>query len=149
VPSLLEDFLSRDPHRVWTATWATISSRDPAELDPLVDAIPMIRSATDDLDLGGMVRSNRASLEHALGALEHYRAGHCWCATYPGILSINPEKERDRGHVLILSTSEPGWSMTFETACVVCGRRFDVEQGDHHFLWWNWVPRGEERGRAT
>lgn len=141
MPTLLEDFLSGDPHRVWTATWATIRSRDPAELAPLMDAIPRIREATDGLDLGGMVRLNRTSFEHALRTLENRRAGLCWCADYPGLESYDPEKEERAGHVRVLSASEPGWSMTFATECAVCGRRFDVEQGEHHFLWWKWSPR--------
>lgn len=145
--SLLEDFRSGDRSRVLHATWQTIASRDPEVLDPLVTALPRIRKATETLDLGGIFYSNSGNVEHALEKLENYRAGKCWCANYPGLLTYDPAKQQDAGHTIIVSTSEPGWSMTYECACTVCGQVFDVEQGDHHVTWWKWVPRGVKRRR--
>jgi hypothetical protein len=147
VPTLLEDLLSGDPRRVYGATWETIRSRDPEQLDALLPHVARIRKATDVLDLGGMLRSNHANLAHALDKLENYRNGTCWCENYAGMDQYGPEKEQACGQVRILSTSEPGWSMTYECECAVCGRVFDVEQGDHHITWWKWVPRGEKRRR--
>lgn len=141
MPSLLDDFLSQDPGRILQATWETIGSRDSAVLDPLVAALPRIRYAADHVELGGVVRSNHSNFAHAVAKLENYRARTCWCANYPGLLAYNPEKQAGAGHITILSTSEPGWSMTYVCQCTVCGQVFDVEQGDHHFLWWEWVPR--------
>ena len=146
-PTLLEDFLSKERTRVLHATWETIVSRDAEVLDPLVAALPRIRQATERLELGGMFYSNNANVEHALAKLQNYRDGLCWCANYPGLLMYDPEKEQDRGHARIVSSSEPGWSMTFECACAVCGQVFDVEQGDYHVMWWKWVPRGVKRTR--
>ena len=143
--TLLEDFLSGDRSRVLHATWETIGSRDSAVLDPLVAVLPRIRKATENLDLGGIFYSNNGHVEHALEKLEHYRAGRCWCANYPGLLTYDPQKEQKSGHARIISTSEPGWSMTYECECTVCGQRFDVEQGDYHVTWWKWVPRGVKR----
>lgn len=146
--ALLDDFLSGDRSRVIHALWQTISSRDPGELDPLVAALPRIRRKAGALDLGGMIYSNNGHLEHALTKIEQYRDGKCWCAAYPGILTNDPRKEEAAGHIVIRSTSEPGWSMTYDCECTVCGQEFDVEQGDHHFTWWNWVPRGRKRRRG-
>jgi len=148
MPTLLEDFLSGDGSRVMHATWQVIHSRDPAELDPLVTALPRIRTATERLDLGGMIYSNNGHLDHAMAKLDQYRRGECWCAAYPGILTHDPRKEETAGHIAVLSTSEPGWSMSYVSQCTVCERIFDVEQGDHHFTWWNWVPRGVKRQRT-
>lgn len=146
--TLLEDFLSGDRSRVIHAVWETIHSRDPVVLDPLVAALPQLRRTATKLDLGGMIYSNNGHLEHAFTKLEHYRDGKCWCAAYPGILTHDPRKEEAAGHIAILSTSEPGWSMTYLCECTVCGRQFDIEQGDHHFMWWNWVPHGLKRRRG-
>lgn len=146
--TLLDDFLSGDRSRVMPAVWETIHSRDPETLDPLVDALPRLRRAAAQLDLGGAIYSNNGHFEHALSKLEQYRDGKCWCAVYPGQLTHDPRKEETRGHILILSTSEPGWSMTYLCECTVCGQQFDIEQGDHHFTWWNWVPRGPKRRRG-
>lgn len=130
------------------AAWEAIRSRDPEVLDPLVAALPQIRKRTERLELGGVIYSNRANLEHAFTKLEQYRDGLCWCSVYPGILVHDPRKEEGRGNVRILSTSEPGWSMTYECECTACGRVFDIEQGDHHVTWWKWVPRGAKRRRG-
>jgi hypothetical protein len=72
----------------------------------------------------------------------------CRCAEYPGLGRFEPQQEQDAGHVAIVSTSEPGWSMTYVVACAACGRVFDVEQIDGPALLWRWVPRGEKRKRT-
>lgn len=141
MPTLLDDFLSGDTHRVWSASWETIGSRDPEQLDALVPNVPRIRRATANLDLGGMILSNRASLEHALDKLANYQRGVCWCTNYPGLDQYDPQREQDAGHVRIGSTSKPAWSMSYVCECAVCGRVFDVEQGDYHVTWWKWMPR--------
>lgn len=146
--TLLDDFLSGDRSRVMPAVWETIHSRDPETLDPLLEALPRLRRAAAQLDLGGAIYSNNGHFAHALSKLEQYRDGKCWCAAYPGQLTHDPRKEETRGHILILATSEPGWSMTYLCECTVCGQQFDIEQGDHHFTWWNWVPRGLKRRRG-
>ena len=144
--TLLEDFLSGETDRVLHATWEVLGSRDPDLVDPLVPHAARIRRATEKLDLGGLIRPNSANVDFALTKLEHRGQGLCWCEDYPGPLHWDPEREQKEGHVRIVSTSEPGWSMTYECACTVCGRVFDVEQGDHHFTWWRWRPRGVKRG---
>ncbi|SFI37531.1 MULTISPECIES: hypothetical protein [Microbacterium] len=148
MPTLLEDFLSRDTSRVLHATWEIIRSRDEAQLDALLPHIAQIRTATEGLDMGGMLRSNAGNVDHAIAKLESYRRRECWCASYPGMDQYEPAKEQDRGHIRIISASEPGWSMSYVCKCTVCGRVFNVEQGDHHVMWWRWVPRGEKRRRA-
>ena len=145
--TLLEDFLSGDRSRVLHATWATIASRDAEVLDPLVAALRRIRTATEQLDLGGVFYSNAGNVEHSIEKLENYRDGLCWCVNYAGLLTYDPVKQQVAEHVRIISTSEPGWSMTYVTECAVCGQIFDVEQGDHHVTWWKWVPRGVKRRR--
>lgn len=146
---LLDDFLSRDPQRVMHAAWETIRSRDPELLDRLIPALTLIRNRTADLELGGIIYSNRDNLEHAFTTLEHRRDGDCWCSSYVGLLSFDPSKEESRGHIRVLSTSEPALSMTYEVECTACGRVFDIEQGDYHMVWWKWVPRGEKRRRSN
>ncbi len=144
MPTLLDDLLSADTSRVLHAMWQIIGSRDPAQLDELLPYAARIRHATARLALGGLLRSNSRTLDHALDKLDLRRHGECWCASYPGLDQYEPQKEQSAGHVRILSTSEPGWSMTYACECAVCGRIFDVEQGDYHIMWWRWVPRGEK-----
>lgn len=77
------------------------------------------------------------------------RSASCSCAAYTGPDQHEPQKEQDAGRVRILSTSEPGWSMTYVVECVACGRVFNVTQVDGPAVQWHWVPRGEKRKRVA
>lgn len=136
----LDDLLSRDPQRIWSASWEIINSRDKALLETLRTALPTIREATADIELGGMIQPNRASLTHALGKLQNYRKWRCWCDDYPKLLAYDPAREETRGHAVVLTKEDSGWPVTYECECVVCGRHFRVEEGEHHALWWRWTP---------
>ncbi len=146
--TLLEDFLSGETDRVLHATWQVLGSRDPELVDPLVPHVARIRKATEKLDLGGLIRPNSANVEFALAKLEHRANRSCWCEDYPGPEHRDPHKEEEAGNIRILSTSEPGWSMTYECKCTICGRIYDVEQGDYHVMWWRWRPRGVKRRKS-
>lgn len=49
----------------------------------------------------------------------------------------------------IVSTSEPGWSMTYLVECTACGRRFTVKQIDGPALQWTWTEHGVKRKRTA
>ena len=141
---LLDDLVSGDAGRIHSAVWAIIRARDPVVLDPLASALAEIRSATADVDLGGIVFPNRASLAFALRKLEHHRdrAG-CLCALYPGLLLIDPEREAEAGHVRILGVTkiQDRWIDSYSCECTACGARFEVKEGESHYTWWQWTPR--------
>jgi hypothetical protein len=137
---LLGDLTSGDSFRVWRASWDVIRSRDTAELDTLRDALPQIRRATQGVDLGGMIRPNRDALEHALARVAEFRSWSCWCDDYPRLLQYDPNKELEFGHVDIVDRADAELPVTYEAVCSVCGRRFTVEEGEHHALWWRWRP---------
>ena len=123
--------------------------RDRALLETLRTALPRIREATADIELGGMIQPNRAALSHALAKLENYRTWRCWCDDYPKLLAYDPAREEERGHARVLSRNDSGWPVTYACECLVCGRQFSVEEGEYHALWWKWtpqVPRGASRG---
>jgi hypothetical protein len=133
VTDALDDLLSADPQRVWQASWAVIHTRDTALLEELRTALPAILRATAGVELGGMIRPNRDALDHAVGKVRGYRGWRCWCDDYPRLL------EEERGHATVLRRDVAGWPVTYECACAVCGRRFRVEEGEHHALWWRWT----------
>ena len=145
VTGTLDDLLSADPHRVWQASWEVIGTRDIALLDLLRAALPEIRRATADVELGGMIRSNRDALDHALAKVQSFRRWRCWCDDYPRLLAYDPTREQERGHARVLRQDRSGWPATYECECTVCGSRFDVEEGEHHALWWRWTV---QRSRA-
>lgn len=142
---LLDDFLSGDRGRILRAASKVVRSRDAVELDPLLPMVPRIRQAMRKVDGGG---GGDDDLERALRKLDDYRRGVCWCECYRAGDTFEPTKEQDAGHIRIVSTSEPGWSMTYEVECLVCGRGFTVDQRDGQIMTWKWKPHGEKRSRG-
>ena len=142
VTDTLGDLLSHDPNRIWLASWEIIRTRDTTLLETLRTALPMIRQATADIELGGMIQPNRDALTHALGKVQNYRKWRCWCDDYPKLLSYDPAREEERGHARVLSRDRSGWPVTYECECLVCGRQFSVEEGEYHALWWRWTSHG-------
>ncbi|RFA11789.1 hypothetical protein B7R22_17820 [Subtercola boreus] len=115
----LSDLLSHDPNRIWQASWEVIGTRDTALLEILRSALPGIRRATANIELGGMIRPNRDALTHALGKVQNYRTWRCWCDDYPRLLAYDPAREEERGHTRILSRDNSGWPAFCGT--VPCG----------------------------
>lgn len=140
--SALDDLLSRDGHRIWQASWDIIRTRDTAVLETLRAALPEIRRATADVELGGMIRPNRDTLNHALAKIEGYSRWKCWCDDYPRLLQYDPHDEEERGHARTLSHDSSFWPGVYESVCAVCGKRFTVQGGEHHSVWWKWTPAG-------
>lgn len=93
----LDDLLSADPHRIGQASWEIITTRDIVLLEDLRAALPTIRRATADVELGGMIRPNRDALDHALRKVRDYRSWRCWCDDYPRLLAFSPDREEERG----------------------------------------------------
>lgn len=145
----LDDLLSRNSQRIWQATWDVIASRDTALLETLRAALPEIQRATADVKLGGMIAPNRTSLEHALAKINKYRSWKCWCDDYPRLLQHDPNREEKRGHVRILHQDTSGWPGTYSCQCLVCGKLFDVEEGEYHSAWWKWRPTRKRRSAAA
>lgn len=153
--SLVADFLSGDGQRMLHAVWEIFKTRDPRLLDPPAAALPRIRAAADEVNLGGMLVSNNANLNHVLCRLEIYRRGQCLCAAYDSLDRYDSssfydvEKEESRGHVKIVGEIPvDGWIPIRICECTGCGRRFEVEQGESHYTWWHWAEAEERNERA-
>jgi hypothetical protein len=138
---LLADFTSHDAQRIWSATWAVIKTRDADALSFLAARADAIEAATNGVELGGAFTSNRASLTFALRKLAFFASGAgCLCALYPENLGYDPERERDAGHVSIVDERRGSHSTTWTCACTVCGKRYEVQDGESHFTYWEWTP---------
>lgn len=146
-PTLLDDFLSKDTDRVLHAVWVVFRTRDPEVLAPLARARGRIERATDELDLGGALFSNRKNMDHALVRLELAASGTCLCAAYRDHLLYEPAVEEAARHVRIVEEIPQFFDGQPERPrriceCTACGRRFEVEEGDYHYPWWKWKSRG-------
>ncbi len=145
---IIADLCSRDSHRVWAASWRVLRSRDDTLFAALAASLDPIRAATEDLPLGGSLHSNAITLNAMFARVDHRRRGTCWCRSYSDLLLFDPAREQTAGYVRIDGASAPGWSMTYDVTCTVCGRRYAVEQGEYHYPWWKWVPFGDDRTDA-
>ncbi|GAA4682398.1 hypothetical protein [Nocardioides nanhaiensis] len=145
---LVQDLLSGEPSRVLSATWTVIGTRDPELLAPLVTALPAIRSATAGLDLGGALIQNATHVRHALTRLQLVADGECLCTAYPDHLLHDVAREQQRGHVRVEGTvpNERQWEPDRICVCTACGRRYQVEQGEYHYPWWQWRPLAGRSG---
>jgi hypothetical protein len=129
--------VSRDVSRILAAShdvnWGPRSLA--AELAPHVRRIDR---ETDDLDYGGALHSNANHVVQAVRLITAAAEGECECTTWHGWLFYEPDKLVALGKVEILDTTEPGWSMTYRCRCTTCDAVYTVEQGDHHYTWWQW-----------
>lgn len=141
---LVDEFLSGDKKRVISALWEVMATRDPKILAPLAAALPTLRKATEELDLGGALVSNASNLDRAFARIQLFADGVCLCTAYPPHLLFNPVKEEHRGHIRVVGTvpNERQWEPDRICECTDCGRRYQVEQGEYHYTWWQWTPLG-------
>ncbi|TDE95057.1 hypothetical protein EXU48_09840 [Occultella glacieicola] len=138
---LVEDFLSGEQSRILHAVWAVVETRDPEILAPLALALPALEKATAKVDLGGMLISNNANLDHAFHRIDLFRTGACLCAAYPSHQRYDVENEERQGHIRVVDTvpNERQWEPDRICECRDCGKRFQVEQGEYHYTWWKWT----------
>ena len=139
--TLLEDFTSGDPHRIWAASGAVAKLRDTRELDRLAQSITEIQRKTAGVKLGGMLIPNAEHLRFALRKLTYHRDRcGCLCRLYPEYLFFDPAKEAAAGNVHIEDTTyvEGKWVDFYVCACALCGTRYQVEERESHYVWWGW-----------
>lgn len=146
--ALLQDFLSRDATRIWSASGAVAQGWDRAVLAELARHRDAIRQATEGVQLGGMLRPNALGLAFALRKLDFVaeEAG-CLCTLYPLYDMFLPAREAAEGHVDILELrQDPAtWAEQSRCRCRVCGQVFAVrEEAGGHYPWAVWTPEPDQ-----
>ncbi len=139
--SLLDDLLSQDPHRIWSASCAIRILRDRHVLIDLAQNIDLIKEHTKGINLGGALRPNLSHLEFAIRKLAFIQTGaECLCALYPLDDLYSPNKEEEAGNIRIESTNliDDKWVDYYLCSCTSCNARFRVEEREYHYPWWAW-----------
>jgi hypothetical protein len=141
--SLLEDLISRDSTRIWSASCAVRHLRDEAALVELATHITHIRESTHGVDLGGALRPNSSHLAFALRKLEWVRDRQgCLCGLYTHDDLYSPVEEAAKGNIRIQQTHllEGGYVDFYEVTCALCNTPFKVTEQEYHYPWWRWEP---------
>jgi hypothetical protein len=144
---LLDDLISRDPQRIWSASCAVHRLRAPEPLAILVQNLDLIRTRTAGINLGGALRANASHLAFALRKLEFVRDERgCLCALYPLYDLYNPANEAAAGNIRITGTTHvantdgtvSAYVDFYACDCALCPARFRVEEREYHYTWWAW-----------
>lgn len=137
--SLLRDFESKDRHRIWSATWEVIKTRNIDTLTFLAGKIDQIKDGTSKIELGGAIGKNRDSLNFAVQKLIFFKSGSgCLCELYPKNSHFSPEEEQRAGNVVVLNKKEVPYASEFKCQCTVCKKEYTVQEGEYHFTFWEW-----------
>ena len=153
-PALVDDLLSRDRSRILSAVWALIRTRDDAALRAVRARLPELEDAVDEVELGGMLASNGRHVTHAFDRVRLHASGRCLCGAYAEHDMYDPAREQTLGHVAIVDeipvvVRGVHWRPRRICACADCGRRFDVEENEHHYPWWRWRDAEEVAAREA
>lgn len=137
----LDAFLSRDPHRVWQACGWVRTSWDRAALRRMAEARDRIKSATKDVDLGGMLRPNALLLTQALRRLDYSLGEACFCALLPEDDLADPRPLATAEHLTLtgdrIDTATGDGHI--ECNCTTCGAVYLVtEVMGYHYPWYRW-----------
>ncbi|QPO10499.1 hypothetical protein IT893_11985 [Thalassospira sp. A40-3] len=141
---ILGSFLSGDPKKVWLASNAIRELRDEDELRKISEHLKKIRKETKHVfkDGGPGLLSNSYHLNFALEKLRFIKeAAGCQCELYPNNMFFNPNKEADKGFVVITDKLEDAqnWTADYKCECTSCGNKFHVHQGEYHYTWYDWT----------
>ena len=138
--TLLEDITSGDAQRIWASACAIAILRDAGELELLSAHLPEIEKKTSGVELGGAFIPNSEHLKFALRKLRYVRSkAGCLCRLYPYWLMFNPLREEEAENIRILDKAGDGqWNTFYRCQCTLCATVFRVEEGEYHYIWWQW-----------
>jgi hypothetical protein len=132
VEDLLADLLSKDRHRIWSASWGVVRLWDRQALCWLGGHSVQIKAATEGVQLGGGLRPNEEALSLALQRIDMAKGRTCFCSFYAKDMFFDPQREADEGFVEVLSKQDNAetWETDWRVACKSCGQMHGVTQND-------------------
>ena len=139
--TIIEKFESRNPHKIWQATWEILRCNDLDILSELAVYIPAFTEILAKVDLGGAVRRNAQDAQLALKYIEQRCKGLCRCYLYSGQNMFSPEQESALDFIEIVTsqTMEDLYEAHFLVICSGCAKKFNVrEVHGWHVPWYEW-----------
>lgn len=140
---IIEDMLSRDPHRIWHASCEIVSlSQNHERIMELVPYKEKMQDATKGMDLGGVIAPNKRFLTKAFDLLHFYEKHQsCPCTTLGE--DSNPCHLETDEYVTILETKyydNSNYVDYYIVRCNKCHTTYKVEEREYHMTWWSWKP---------
>ena len=138
---IVEKFESRDPHKIWEATWEILRCNDLDKLSELKAYIPVFSEILAKVEMGGAIRSNAEDTKLSLKYIEQRCQGSCRCYLYSGQNMFNPEKEAELSFVEIVTSQvmKELYEHHFVVTCCECSKKFKVrEVHGWHVPWYEW-----------
>lgn len=126
---ILEDFLSKDARRIWSASGevlnSVITNRD--DIEALFPHLSEIRNATSGIDYGGAFLSNKRYLDKALEVIKESKGSGCLCEYAFTDYGQSVESLKNVGFILLSKKTE-NFITTGEVECSRCHQRYIAEE---------------------
>jgi hypothetical protein len=154
---ILENITSGDGTKVWESACKIISlGHNHDAIVPLIEYLPLIKSSTAGLNMGGAFAPNQRFIDFAIATIEfHESTNKCPCALFIKKFRLtndiakreikyecfNPNKEAEKGNVKILDTVyiEKNWVDYYLVECIKCKTHYKVEEREGHYAFWTWM----------
>ncbi|MTI08905.1 hypothetical protein [Curvivirga aplysinae] len=142
---ILEDILSQDVNKIWSASCKIRHIRDTKILNLLAAQIPQILRATDGIQMG----ASEVHLSSALKKLNFVERNNevssekrlCFCELYLTDIFYSPIEEEKLGYVEINEVQNIPWNEKYQCICRACKQYFHVDAREYHYTWFEWTKK--------
>ncbi len=139
---LIDDMLSEDSKRIWSASCEIISlGQNHETIMEFVPYLSEIKSKTKNVELGGLIHPNKRFLKQAIETIEWHMSGKgCPCCLLRE--NSNPRQLEAEGYITITDTvhmNESGYVDYYLVRCNRCKAKYKVEEREYHSTWWDWI----------
>lgn len=145
---LIEDMLSEDAQRIWSASCGIISlGQNHERIMELVPYLTQMKSKTNNIELGGLIHPNSRLLKKAFEVIEWHSNGvGCSCSLLGE--DSNPRHLEEDGYITITDTvymNNSNYIDYYLAICHNCQTQYKIEEREYHSLWWNWIKLGQNK----
>lgn len=138
---IVQDMLSRDSHKIWSASCKICSlSQNHDRIMELVPYKEQMISATSNIELGGAVAPNSRFLQKAFKII-YFHKDNMGCPCLLLGEDANPIHCVEDGYFTLKDTvhgKDSNYVDYYILYCKRCGRLYQVDEREYHYIWWNW-----------
>jgi len=141
IEEIVEEILSRDPRKIWSASCAICSlSQNHEKIMKLAPYKKQIVHSTYGIELGGGLAPNKRFLKYALKIIEwHERNEGCSCQLLGE--QSNPDHLVEDGYfemIEVVNCMNSTYVDYYRVRCKKCNTIYKVFERLSHMPWWEW-----------